>query len=162
MQKVTDQTIVDSILEWVKYVAFTKTSNNWPICPYAQKALTGKRIQIFKYHFLSNDATVDAFKNDPEDFKVWVFICPKDLDLEAEANILNKWYHDVVWLWDYADQSGEIDGTITGNQKYNILLLQDREELCKLSDVVKERGYYSNWSDAYYNQIVAWRTNDKS
>jgi hypothetical protein len=104
------------------------------------------------------DKIVEDFLQDKEPFKVWVFICNSKLDIAAEAKALNTWYHQTVWLWDKAQESGVIDGTPTGNGKYDIMLLQDREELQRMSDGLREKEYYSNWTTDYYQQIVAWRT----
>jgi hypothetical protein len=158
MKPVEDPAIVEDITNWVKHVSSTKTSNGWPICPYAQNALVNKRLRIFHYNFIMLDKIVDDFLQDQEPFKVWVFICDPTLDIQAEAKTLNAWYHRTVWLWDKAQDSGEIDGTPTGNGKYDVMLLQDRDELQRMSDNLREKEYYSNWSPEYYQQIVAWRT----
>lgn len=161
MIPVTNKDILKDLEQWIEYVATTTTSNDWPICPYAKKAKMDQQVRAFFYDFRSLDTIVDNFKSDTEKFKVWIFICKTDFDVAAEAKSLNDWYRDVIWLYDFADTSGVIGGVETGNKKYNLLLLQDKEELLKLSKVIKERGYYSNWSDEYYQQIVAWRTDDK-
>lgn len=162
MKPVEDSAIIEDINSWVKHVSSTKTSNGWPICPYAQNALINKRLRLFHYNFIMLDKIVDDFLQDKEPFKVWVFICDSKLDTEAETKTLNNWYHQTVWLWDKANESGEIDGTPTGNGKYNLMLLQDRQELQRMSNSLKEKEYYSNWSSNYYEQIVAWRNNATS
>ena len=159
MKPVEDSAIIEDINSWVKHVSSTKTSNGWPICPYAQNALINKRLRIFHYNFIMLDKIVEYFLQDKEPFKVWVFVCDSKLDIAAEAKALNTWYHQTVWLWDRAQESGEIDGIPTGNGKYDIMLLQDREELQRMSDGLREKKYYSNWTTDYYQQIVAWRTN---
>jgi hypothetical protein len=160
MRPIEDPAVISDIANWIKYVSETKTSNNWAVCPYAHKAKMDQQVKIFRYNFIQLDQIVNEFTADGQTFKVWVFICDPKFDVEAEAKTLNNWFHDVVWLWDIADQSGDIDGTLTGNGKHNLLLLQDRNELVRMSETIRERGYYSNWSESYYDQIVSWRKND--
>jgi hypothetical protein len=157
MRTVDNPEIIEHISSWIKHVSSTKTSNGWPICPYAQNAIMGKRVKMFYYNIMSLDKIVDDFMQDEENFKVWIFVCDPRMDIKTESKVLNDWYHGVLWLWDEAQESGEIDGTKTGNEKYNLLLLQDREELQRMSASLKDKDYYSNWSKEYYDQIVAWR-----
>jgi hypothetical protein len=157
MDIITDKSIVDHIHSWINYVSSTNTSNGFAICPHAAKVLKDRRLQIFKYDPKLVDSLVKAFRSDMETFKVWILLCDNP---EQQCQHLNTTYQDIVWLYDLANESGMIDGTVTGNQKYNIILMQDKEELNKMSLILNKLGYYTNWSSSYYNQIVAWRTND--
>lgn len=161
MQKVDNKDILDHISNWIQYVIETKTSNNWPICPYARKALVRQRLQVYYYDSTKTEAITESFRNDPEDFKVWVLIVNTGNFIQ-ETSILNQKYNDIVWLYDTADMSGNIDGVNTGNKKYNLILMQNRKELNDMSGNLKQLGYYSNWATEYYDQIVSWRNNDQN
>jgi hypothetical protein len=160
MKPVEDLETIAHILSWVEYVASTKTSNGWPICPYARHALIKNRLKILNYDKNQCQSTVELFNNDIESFKVWVLIC-NDEDPKAECQQLNQLYPDIIWLYDLADRSLTIDQTKTGNQKYNLILMQDKNELISQSDIVKQQGYYSNWSTNNLNEIVNWRNDDQ-
>jgi hypothetical protein len=159
MDIITDKSIVDHIHSWINYVSNTNTSNGFAICPHAAKVLKDKRLQIFKYDPKLVDNLVDEFRADITTFKVWILLCDNP---KQQCQDLNNIYQDIVWLYDLAEESGMIDGTVTGNQKFNIILMQDKEELNKMSKILDKLGYYTNWSGSYYDQIVSWRKCDQS
>lgn len=156
MDTIADIEIINHVNEWVKYVSTTKTSNDWLICPHAAKVLNGDRLKIISYVEEKIPEIVENFLSDRKNFKVWVLHCP-NADLKQICNDLNEKYKDIVFLYDFADASGYIDNTPTGNRKYDVILMQEKEELNKLSTVLQKMGYYSNWSDDYYNEIVKSR-----
>jgi hypothetical protein len=155
MKPVTDTEILQHIQNWAEYVASTKTSNGWPICPYARRALIKNRLKIFEYDPASVDEVVALFRADTNTFKVWVLIGSDDV--EKQAVKLNQLYDDIWWLYDFAAASLEIDGVQTGNKKYDIILMQDKVELVDKSNVLKSSGYYSNWSEENIQLIVDTR-----
>jgi hypothetical protein len=150
--------IIKDIYEWADYVGETKTSNDFAICPHALKVFKHRRLQVFWYDPKTVDQVVASFRRYNDRFKVWALIC-KGIDPIAQCEWLNKNYQDLVWLYDLANDPGYIDGTRSGNGKHDLILLQDRKELNELSAKLERAGYYSNWSRAYYEQVVAWRTN---
>ena len=157
MKLISNGPIVDHIKTWINYVATTETSNGFVICPHATKALKNQRLKILEYDPAGLDQLVDDFRSDPSIFKVWIMIAENP---EIECQRLNVDYPDIVWLYDIANDTGMIDGIATGNQKYDIILMQDKAELNKMSDMLNESGYYTNWTKRYYEQIVGWRTSN--
>jgi len=157
MKLISDESIIDHIKNWINYVATTETSNGFVVCPHATKALKNQRLKILEYDPTGLDKLVDDFRADPNIFKVWIMLADNP---EIECQRLNVEYPDIVWLYDIANDTGMIDGIATGNQKYDIILMQDKEELNKMSDMLNKSGYYTNWTKRYYDQVVAWRTND--
>ena len=149
--------MVDHIKTWINYVATTETSNGFVICPHATKALKNQRLKILEYDPAGLDQLIDDFRSDPSIFKVWIMLAENP---EIECQRLNVEYPDIVWLYDTANDTGMIDGIATGNQKYDIILMQDKAELNKMSDMLNESGYYTNWTKRYYEQIVGWRTSN--
>lgn len=156
MLECKDVSIIEHVYSWATYVATTKTSNNFLICPNASKVFKHRRLQVYWYDNKTVDQVVAAFRRYNDSFKVWALICRTE-DPVKECEWLNSHYDDLIWLYDVADESGYIDGTPTGNGKYNMILLQDKKELNHWSERLAKVGYYSNWSQAYYDQIVAWR-----
>ena len=137
--------------------ATTETSNGFVICPHATKALKNQRLKILEYDPAGLDQLIDDFRADTNTFKVWIMLAANP---EIECQRLNVKYPEIVWLYDIADDTGMIDGIATGNQKYDIILMQDKAELNKMSDMLNESGYYTNWTKRYYEQIVGWRTSN--
>jgi hypothetical protein len=159
MIEVLDKDILTHIHNWISYVSSTKTSNNFFICPYASNVLKNRRLQVYYFDINNIDHIVKSFNLEEDAFKVWVFIYYGS-DIKADCLYLNNNYSSITWLYDEATNSGEIDGVKTGNQKYNIILMQDKLELNKLSSILEKNGYYTNWSKEYYNQIVESRLNE--
>lgn len=157
MLECKDTSIIKDIYEWADYVGETKTSNNFAICPHASKVFKHRRLQVFWYDPKTADQVVASFRRYDDRFKVWALIC-KGVDPVEQCRWLNEGYKDLVWLYDLADDPGQIDGTRSGNGKHDLILLQDRKELNDLSAKLERAGYYSNWSRAYYEQVVAWRS----
>ena len=157
MKLISDGPMVDHIKTWIDYVATTETSNGFVICPHATKALKNQRLKILEYDPAGLDQLVDDFRSDPSIFKVWIMLAENP---EIECQRLNVDYPDIVWLYDIADDTGMIDGVATGNQKYDIILMQDKAELNKMSDMLNKSGYYTNWTKRYYEQVVGWRTSN--
>ena len=157
MKLISNGPIVDHIKTWINYVATTETSNGFVICPHATKALKNQRLKILEYDPAGLDQLIDDFRSDPSIFKVWIMLAENP---EIECQRLNVEYPDIVWLYDTANDTGMIDGIATGNQKYDIILMQDKAELNKMSDMLNESGYYTNWTKRYYEQIVGWRTSN--
>lgn len=156
MNEITDENIVNHIHGWISYVSSNKTSNGFYICPYASKVLKNRRLQIYYFNINNIDSLVKKFESDTDSYKVWIFLYTGN-SLKEDCLYLNNTYKSLVWLYDEADNSGEIDHTKTGNQKYNLILMQDKEELAKLSSILEKNGYYTNWSKEYYKQIVESR-----
>lgn len=156
MIEVLDKDILAHIHNWISYVSSTKTSNGFLICPYASRVLSNKKLKVYYFDVNNIDKIVTNFFEDSNSFKVWIFLC-SDLDLEQQCLYLNNKYKSLAWLYDKAIETGYIDGTPTGNKKYDLILLQDKKELNYLSSVLEKKGYYTNWSNRYYDQIVSSR-----
>jgi hypothetical protein len=159
MIEVQDKNIINHIHNWITYVSSTKTSNGFSICPYASKVLKNRRLKIYYFNINNVDSIVKDFENDNDSFKVWVFIY-SGIDIKKDCLYLNNTYKSIAWLYDEIDNSGIIDAVKTGNQKYNIILMQDKQELNTLSSILEKNGYYTNWSRDYYKQIVESRLDE--
>jgi hypothetical protein len=156
MLECKDTAIIEHVYNWTTYVATTKTSNNFAVCPHANHVFKHRRLQVYWYDGKTVDQIVAAFRRYKDNFKVWALVC-RTQDPVTECEWLNKHYDDLIWLYDLADDTGHIGDTPTGNRKHNMILLQDKKELNRLSEKLQKAGYYSNWSQAYYDQVVAWR-----
>jgi hypothetical protein len=159
MIEVLDQNIIKHIHDWITYVSSTKTSNGFSICPYASKVLKNRRLKVYYFNINNIDSTIKEFENDNDSFKVWIFIY-SGLTIKEDCLYLNNTYKSIAWLYDEIDNSGIIDNIKTGNQKYNIILMQDKQELNTLSSILEKNGYYTNWSSDYYKQIVESRLDE--
>jgi hypothetical protein len=156
MIEVLNKDVLTHIHDWISYVSSTKTSNGFLICPYANKVLLNKKLKVYYFDINNIDKVVSDFLEDSNSLKVWIFLC-NDLDIEQQCLYLNNKYNSLVWLYDKSNDTGYIDSTPTGNKKYDLILLQDKKELNYLSSILEKKGYYTNWSKHYYDQIVSSR-----
>ena len=126
------------------------------ICPYANK---------FKENILICE-TDDMKKmveyytiNFPADKKVVVIISkPEKYDYETLTNYCSIYQSDKLWLApDHPKHYNEIGGIKTNNEDFAMILIQDREELNRYSNILKKTSYYSFWTKEYFAEIVTDR-----
>jgi hypothetical protein len=91
-----------------------------------------------------------------------LFVCDDDIDpAEFVDNIadLNKKFlpHDLVLLEDHVKIEEPFHGINFNNGKYNIVIVQRLHIINDASRQLERNGYYVNWSDDMYDDVVRWR-----
>lgn len=123
------------------------------ICPYAKKF----KEHIWVWKTKDVEKWVKHYtRNFPINKKVVIIISePEKYDYQKLTNICSKYQTDKLWLApDHPKHYNEIGGVKTNNEDYAMILIQDKEELNKYSEILKKTSYYSFWSTEYYNEIV--------
>ena len=64
---------------------------------------------------------------------------------------------DIVALEDHPDDPEILNGVEMNFGKAILVLVQRLSKLNKASDILKKRGYYDDWPEENYNDVVAWR-----
>jgi hypothetical protein len=111
------------------------------ICPYASKNYT------ISYGF-----------DIPNDIKT-VHMCLmgntiKQDDIKRLCDKLNNNFDDLIFLPDHKENNGNIKGILTGNRKYNIILVQPKKKLRQFRESLVKTDYYTYWSDEYLREIL--------
>ena len=143
-----------------KYLNYIKQPraelDNHPICPYAKKYFD--TIWIWKTTNIE-ESVKNFVANFPINKKVVILLSdPCKYDYKTLKFICNENQTNTLWLSpDHPDHYNEINGVKTNNENYAMILIQDRKELNKYSEKLKETTYYNFWSKEYYKEIVEER-----
>jgi hypothetical protein len=70
------------------------------------------------------------------------------------CSYLNK---DLVALEDHPSDPEEVNGVTMNFGKCILVLVQRLSKLNKASAMLKKQGYYDNWSQENYDDVVSWR-----
>jgi len=91
-----------------------------------------------------------------------LFVCDDDIDpikFVKDIKQLNKQFlpQDLVLLEDHVSIEEPFHGIKFNNGKYNIVIAQRLHSINEASRSLARDGYYINWSDALYDDVVRWR-----
>lgn len=141
-----DKDIEQHILEWIRNVSKIRTElNGFSICPYASKA----KYTIIKC--LAEDIV-------PISGYDVVFYVVEDYFNLNEVEYWVKFYNELYDEWsffeDCATYDSFINGIQTNNGKYNLILMQNKEDLRKKREVLAQTTYYHQWDEEYLQKIL--------
>lgn len=135
--------------------------NSLPVCPYAKKALQDNHVKFIRTHNYVTDID-QALTAWDDSVHALLFVCDDDVDpVEFVDNIaeLNTKFLplDLVLLEDHVKIEEPFHGINFNNGKYNIVIVQRLKIINDASRQLERNGYYVNWSDDMYNDVVRWR-----
>jgi hypothetical protein len=85
-------------------------------------------------------------------------ISPKDLSSiikDINANVLMPTGY--VALEDHPDDEETVNGVKMNQGSWVLILIQLTEKLNQASTMLQKQGYYSNWTQEEYDDVVGWR-----
>jgi hypothetical protein len=130
--------------------------NGLPPCPYARKAKI-KFVETDNYIF---DIT-QCLENWSTEYDVVGFVCGdvEPASFVLDVRCLNDYWlsRGFVCLEDHKDIPEVFHHLNFSNGRYNLILVQRTEKLNAASKQLTDAGYYKNWSENLYNDVVAWR-----
>ncbi len=130
--------------------------NGLPPCPYARKAKI-KFVETDNYIF---DIT-QCLENWSAEYDVVGFVCGnvEPASFVLDVRCLNDYWlsRGFVCLEDHKDIPEVFHHLNFSNGRYNLILVQRTEKLNAASKQLTDAGYYKNWSENLYNDVVAWR-----
>lgn len=130
--------------------------NNLPPCPYARTA----RILFLEVVDYINEIKnyLDSWN---DQYEVICFICGDIDPLKFSKDIKELNDHwmpfGFVCLEDHKDIQETFHHLDFRNGRYNIVLVQRLEKINQASLKLQSLGYYKNWTNDLYNDVVAWR-----
>lgn len=135
--------------------------NNFPVCPYAKPALEKNKILFFTSYDFSTDI-VKIFQHWQESYDVVVCILKQKVsadEITREVKNLNNRFlsKGFCCLEDHIDIPENLKDLCFNNGRYNIILCQKTTLLNNASKTLMNKGYYQNWTDDMYQNVVAWR-----
>ena len=148
---------------WVEEVLSVPNDllNSLPICPFARSAILENRVKFIRTHdYLTDiDNTLESWD---DSVHALLFVCDDNIDPEKFADdvkLLNKKFmlQNLVLLEDHVNIEEPFHGIKFNNGKYNIVIVQRLHSINEASRSLERKGYYINWSNSLYDDVVRWR-----
>jgi hypothetical protein len=133
--------------------------NNWPPCPYARQARLSNKIHIVFNSPLEIAQYIP--KLDTYDVVVLCFdhnkFSASQIELFSQhINSILIW-KDCVVLEDHPDAAESVNGVPMNFGECGLMILQRLSKLNTAADQLREKGYYTTWSQENLDQVVTWR-----
>lgn len=141
--------------------------NNLPACPFAKQALLENKIKIESVGDSSEFmAEMDAFTRDwPENTDVVILGCnPKNISSDELSNLVesaNQTFlneRNFLALEDHPDHKEYVKDFQVNEGNWAIVLLQEKSKIVTARKILDRRGYYKNWDQEYYKEVVLDRS----
>lgn len=134
------------IKDWIQKVSKVRPElGGFSVCPFASTA---------KYKIVECQAE-DIIPISGYD--VVFYVVEDYFDLESVqfwVDFYNNLYPEVLFFKDCGSYDTYIGDVQTNNGKYNLILMQDKEDLRKNRQRLAKTGYYHHWNDAYLREIL--------
>lgn len=138
--------IEKNISEWIDHLSMPQDKlNGSPVCPFAKKA---------KYKII--ELSDEEINPDFSTVEVILYIVDSSYSFEQVEQLsikYNKQFPSLVFLSDSKDRYSHINGVQTNNNKYNLMLCQERSELQIGRDKLSKTAYYTHWDERYLKEI---------
>ena len=178
----TREQIIEDVRLWSKH--FLEVPNLYlggvPACPFAKKAWMDKKVWVAvkTKHSTYKKELNDCLKNLDFTKKEILIFCdpyfsysPDELHMATED--FNEWYNrkDFYFMSFHPSNpateeeqrflvSPNKDVDVSGpDYKYSMMLVQKFSQLQEASDKLHKQGYYKQWPDEYYRDVVVSRAN---
>ena len=139
--------IEKNIAEWIDYLSMPQDKlNGSPVCPFAKKA---------KYKIIDL-ADEEVLNPDFSTAEVILYIVDGSYSFEQVEQLsikYNKQFPNLVFLPDSKHRHSHINGVQSNNDKYNLMLCQERSGLQIGRDKLSKTAYYTHWDEAYLKEI---------
>mgnify|MGYP003650485561 FL=1 len=141
--------IEKNIAEWIDYLSMPQDKlNGSPVCPFAKKA---------KYKIIDL-ADEEVLNPDFSTAEVILYIVDGSYSFEQVEQLsikYNKQFPNLVFLPDSKHRHSHINGVQSNNDKYNLILCQERSGLQAARDKLSQTLYYTHWDENYLKEILA-------
>lgn len=151
------------LTKWVEEVLSVPHDllNSLPICPFAKQAILKNQVKFIRTSNYKLDID-QALETWDEDTHALLFVCDDNIDpikFADDIKQLNKKFlsKDLVLLEDHTQIEEPFHGIKFNNGKYNIVIVQRLHSINEASRSLERSGYYINWSDDLYDDVVRWR-----
>lgn len=151
------------LTKWIEEVLSVphELLNSLPICPFARRAILDNQVKFVRTSNYVTDISTELTTWD-DSVHAMLFVCDDDVDpvqFVSDVAALNTKFlpHDLVLLEDHVKIVETFHGTTFNNGKYNIVIAQRLHSINDASRSLERSGYYTNWSEALYNDVVRWR-----
>ena len=155
--------MVEEIKQWVEdFVSVKHETLNVIPCPFAKQALMNNAIKYVPTERIG-ETLASMVDNWSDKYEVVVLYTDTELYTPQEVSDIVERFNklamsrDIVALEDHPDDPEILNGVEMNFGKAILVLVQRLSKLNKASDILKKRGYYDDWPEENYNDVVAWR-----
>ena len=134
------------ILSWIQDLSKIRPElGNFAVCPYASKA-----------NFIILEEKLRKVRP-RSGWDVVIYVVEDDHDqdfLYAMVDDYNRTYSNYKFIADHRKSQTKINGVLTSNGKYNLVLCQPREELTEARKKLAKTDYYKYWDKNYLEDVL--------
>jgi hypothetical protein len=133
--------------------------NNWPPCPYARQARISNQIQII----FDSPLEIANYTHELEHYDVVVLCFDHNKYSASQIELFTKHinsillWQDYVVLEDHPEAAESINSVPMNFGECGLMILQRLSKLNTAADQLKNKGYYTTWSEENLDQVVNWR-----
>jgi hypothetical protein len=142
-----DETTRSDLLHWIAVIAQPDDRlGGSAVCPFAHLARNTMIVRA------DGEIVPPAIP-----FDVVIYVLPDQVEmaeLDRSCRTLNATYPDLVFLADSRDRITDINGAITSNGAYNLILCQPKEKLRAARYALAKTRYYQYWDSMYLREIL--------
>jgi hypothetical protein len=135
------------IADWIERLAKPREElGGMSVCPFAKGS---------QYEVIATDGS--DINPPPWEFELIIYKLPDEYSIDevaALATEYNSIFPDMIFLPDHKDRETFINGVVTNNGKYNLILCQWRDNLNKARSKLEHTKYYSFWDQTYLKEIT--------
>lgn len=137
--------------------------NNMPACPFAKQALLDNKIKIIEIFTKEDFISVmqHHVKNWPENLEVLVLGCNPELITAEELTNITETSNDsflndynYLALEDHPTELEYVKDFCVNEGNWALILLQSKDKINYARKILEKRGYYKNWDDSYFREVV--------
>jgi hypothetical protein len=133
--------------------------NNWSPCPYARQARVANKIHVV----FDSPLQIAQYISSLDTYDV-VVLCFDHTQFSASQVELFSQHINSILIWqdyvvleDHPDTAESINGVQMNFGECGLMILQRLSKLNTAADQLKEKGYYSTWSQKNLDEVVTWR-----
>lgn len=159
---------ISSIFDWFNHIQTPRPElGGTPICPFARAAIARKQFTIQECSL--EDIEEKVGNCDIQKYKVCIFYLPtyeqytvQELE-QVSKQLTDKYYKDDKVVLDNDPRNPFIiQGVTTTFGQCYLWIVQSLDDLTQKSNMLKTTDYYSYWTKEQIDQVVTWRTADRS
>ena len=133
--------------------------NNWPPCPYARQArLSNQILTVF-----DSPLEIAQYINRLEEYDVVILCFDHKKYSASQIELFAKHINSILMLKDYVvledhpNSEELINGAKMNFGECGLMVLQRLSKLNTAADQLRNKGYYTTWSEENLDQVVNWR-----
>jgi len=148
--------------------------NGMPACPYARQAVLDGKVKCVELkNIFGHIVMPDYFRAELENF---TYHWPKNIDVvvlgcdaelisseqlseiaeQANTGLIGK--RGYLVLEDHPSEVEAVAGYTVNQGTWALLLLQSRKKILAAREILERKGYYKNWDEQYYKDVVLDRS----